>query len=357
MDVTLIPYRNGNKWGFADPQGNIVIPCTFEDAHPFKEGLAAVMVDELIGFINPEGKLVIPADYEDVSDFSEGLAAVLVDDKYGYINSENNMVIAPAYDFAGLFKNGYAEVEVEEAGAGQFFGIINQEGKDVIELSENFIIDIQDKMAFVGMDDRYELIYLENNTSVPLPYEDLDVGAQTNLIAVAKGYDETGLPTYGYVDQAGEIKIDFQFEEAYGFFEGRAIIAQNDLYGLIDEQGDVIVAPQFEDTHEFSEGLLAAKKDDKWGFLDKSGKTVIGFEYDYAGAFKEGRAYVRKEDKYGFIDIQGEIVIPLKYEADIALLEEADIEFAQSFENGLVLVNVGDNVTYIDLTGKEFFND
>jgi hypothetical protein len=45
-EVELTPKRGKNrKYGFADEQGNIVIPCTYENLSPFSEGLA-IAVDK-----------------------------------------------------------------------------------------------------------------------------------------------------------------------------------------------------------------------------------------------------------------------------------------------------------------------
>ena len=42
IDYSLIPYRKGDKWGYADPQRNIVITPKYNEAQWFSEGLAAV---------------------------------------------------------------------------------------------------------------------------------------------------------------------------------------------------------------------------------------------------------------------------------------------------------------------------
>jgi hypothetical protein len=66
---------------------------------------------------------------------------------------------------------------------------------------------------------------------------------------------------------------------------------------------------------------------------------------------------VRQGALYGFIDAQGKAVVPIKYTADIQQLDEVDVEFFQSFENGVALVNIGEKIGYIDVNGREYFND
>lgn len=54
-----------------------VVPCKYDGAMDFSEGLAAVCDENYKwGFIDKTGKEVVPCKYKEVRDFSEGLAAV-----------------------------------------------------------------------------------------------------------------------------------------------------------------------------------------------------------------------------------------------------------------------------------------
>lgn len=72
IDYSLIPYRKGDKWGYADPQRNIVIAPKYNDAQWFSEGLAAVKVGSKWGYINRQGRLVIPAKFTVAKSFRKG---------------------------------------------------------------------------------------------------------------------------------------------------------------------------------------------------------------------------------------------------------------------------------------------
>ena len=63
------------------------MPCKYNDAKDFSEGLAAVMDDEnyKYGFIDTTGREVVPCKYDYVGNFSEGLAAVKLDGKWGFV--------------------------------------------------------------------------------------------------------------------------------------------------------------------------------------------------------------------------------------------------------------------------------
>ena len=57
----------GEKYGFADTDENIIIPCKWSYVLNFSEGLATVTNEKgLSGYINYHGELVIPCNYNEV---------------------------------------------------------------------------------------------------------------------------------------------------------------------------------------------------------------------------------------------------------------------------------------------------
>lgn len=72
IDYSLVPYRKGDKWGYADAQRNIVITPKYNDAQWFSEGLAAVKIGSKWGYVNKQGKLVIPAKFTVAKSFRKG---------------------------------------------------------------------------------------------------------------------------------------------------------------------------------------------------------------------------------------------------------------------------------------------
>ena len=63
----LIPYREGNKWGYCDTLGKIMIDCKYSDVGQFQDGYA--WVKETYGWqlMNNEGKLITDYTYESPS--------------------------------------------------------------------------------------------------------------------------------------------------------------------------------------------------------------------------------------------------------------------------------------------------
>lgn len=56
---SLIAFREGEKWGFVNKEGKVIIEPQYRDAKSFSNGLAAVNNGEFWGFINKKGEVVI----------------------------------------------------------------------------------------------------------------------------------------------------------------------------------------------------------------------------------------------------------------------------------------------------------
>ena len=60
-------------------------------------------------------------------------------------------------------------------------------------------------------------------------------------------------------------------KEASGLFSVR----QNGKYGFIDKTGKIVIKPQFDKAYPFHDGLALVIINNKHGFIDKKGKLVI----------------------------------------------------------------------------------
>lgn len=104
-----------------------IIPCQYEEAMDFSEGLAAVKVNNLWGFINKHGELVIQCQSGIGSHFSEGLAPISRTDCVGFIDQRGELVIPCIYEATGLFCEGLAPVQLDGK-----WGFINPVGQTII---------------------------------------------------------------------------------------------------------------------------------------------------------------------------------------------------------------------------------
>ncbi|GEM_PF-5745379 len=155
---------------------------------------------------------------------------------------------------------------------------------------------------------------------------------------------------WGYVDKSGAVVIDFQYDDAYAFERGVAIVMENHEAILIDATGAVLAADGYDLLDVDDEtGLVWYKKQGKVGLLNRSGAVILAGEYYFPSwqalflwtpAFREGRAVLSNGTHYGFIDTIGMWVI----EPDYA--EVGDYRF------DLAPVRTGSKWGYIDEIGN-----
>jgi hypothetical protein len=82
---------------------------------------------------------------------------------------------------------------------------------------------------------------------------------------------------WGYINRVGDLAAEPEYDDAYPFRNGYAVVRQGDLRGflrigptgLIEEY----VAPQFEDVFRFVDGYAPVKIGGLWGFLWDSGAS------------------------------------------------------------------------------------
>lgn len=319
----LWPVQQGKKWGYIDRTGQVVIPCKFDSADQFSEGLAAVEIKEKIGYIDKTGKLVVPPRFDSGYPFSGGLALVVLRyfetgvihmARLGYVDRVGKLVI-----------------RLKEPLDSKSLRILYQDGdlnctEGMVRVEQHVKVGFWDKTG---------------QQVIPPRYEEADLFSE-GLAAVKTG------DKYGYIDRSGKLVIPPQFSEAGPFREGLAAVKIGDSYGYIDRSGKVVIPPQFSDASPFSEGLAQVSYDgDQGGYIDKSGKLVItGIESLGARRFSGGLAAVRgKNDKYGFIDKTG------KFVAEPQFFRVGD------FSEGLAAVELSDkrwpgNLAYINAKGE-----
>ena len=106
----LFQIHCGDKWGFMDRTGKTVVQPQFSDVGDFFDGLARVVVqvgqDYKLCFIDEAGRIAIPCTFDAALDFSEGLAPVRIGRLWGYIDRTGKMVIQPQFQGAAEISDG-----------------------------------------------------------------------------------------------------------------------------------------------------------------------------------------------------------------------------------------------------------
>jgi hypothetical protein len=106
------PVKIGDRYGYQDTSGMIVIDPLFDQAGEFKDGLALVKVGGKLGFIDTKGAEVVEPRWDELHSFCEDLALIRSGDKYGYVDRSGQVAIEPRYESAGDFSEGLAPVKI-----------------------------------------------------------------------------------------------------------------------------------------------------------------------------------------------------------------------------------------------------
>lgn len=112
IDGLAVDGING-KYGYVDKDGKVVIPYQFKSASSFSDGLARVsvvdnksMTGQRFGYIDKTGQFVIKPTYVLGYNYREGLIAVLNENlKYGFIDKNGNTILPFIYDFPNDFNS------------------------------------------------------------------------------------------------------------------------------------------------------------------------------------------------------------------------------------------------------------
>jgi serine/threonine protein kinase len=330
-NTLLIPFRKGDNFGFSDISKKLVIEAKYDDASPFNDGLAEVVINGKRGFIDKAGQEVIPLKYDYVGPFSDGLAKVVTNGKWGFIDKAGQEVISLKYDDVGLLSDGLVGVKLNGK-----YGFIDKTGQEVIPLKYDDVGSFSEELVKVKLNGKWGFIDKTGQVVSPLKYD--NVGSFSDGLAwVALNGKE------GFIDKTGQVVIPPKYDNVYWFNEGLAEVELNGKEGFIDKTGQEVIPLKYDNIGSFSEGLAWVKLNGKYGFINKAGQEVISLKYDDVGLFSDGLVGVKLNGKYGFIDKTGQVVIPLKYDD------------AYAFSNGLAWVTLNGKKFYIDKNGTEYY--
>ena len=120
---------DGSGWAYINPKGGVVIKPFVIDNGPdyFSEGLARFTEGDKFGFFDQSGKVIIPPSFDFVLPFSDGMAAfcegcreevqgehrIIKSGKWGFLDKKGDAVIPPLFEEIEDFHSGKARVKTE----------------------------------------------------------------------------------------------------------------------------------------------------------------------------------------------------------------------------------------------------
>ena len=164
----LVPLQQAGRWGYADTDGKLVIPATYETAGPFQEGRAVVAQAGAYGMVDEKGLSVVAPDYDALNPYAGGYARARVGEAYTFLDEQGQEF--GAYYFNALdFAEGYAAV-LDHRG---WYYITGPEAPATAPLVFREAYSFHDGLARVRLADGYTFIspkFLADSTVSTKPF-------------------------------------------------------------------------------------------------------------------------------------------------------------------------------------------
>lgn len=318
--LKIVPYRDGDLWGFSDAKGNILVEPKYYSTYLLDDGFGRTYQGELSGLVSPEGKVLAEPEYMYISMFKNGLAAFRKDDTLsGYLNEQGQIAIPAQFEEAFDFEEGYAYVKKD----GQYHliqpdgAIIKTIGKWMpfgssepymtnpgYQTDKGFFLvqDTENQSYFMG------LIDAKGNTVLEPAWQSLSL--PVNGIMVAQKGDKFGL-----IRTDGSVVVEMQYQYLYQIGANRYLAQQNvDAYSVIDQTGKIVVPADYSNISTGPGDTYIAYKGEGVGLLDSNGKILIPMEYNSLIHSKNYLIASKGEGKTGVISTTNQVLLPLEYD-------------------------------------------
>jgi hypothetical protein len=410
--LPLFRIVEGDKYGFIDRSGKVVIPPVFRNAGNFSEGLAPVRLHGLWGYIDVSGKFVIDAQFDYAGNFLESTAIVYKEGHPFYIDKQGKKLFENVYAVTGPFSNGRALVKTHS----KKYGIINKNGELLIDTVFMSMAPTGHNTYVVqglnhkrdSWNDRVpqlELGVIDYHGKFIVPYgKFMEIGHYRNGYAAVTTPPEYGdesqrTSILGYINARGNFVYGRNYDDN-AWLNGDVseelvqiiyTISNKDKSGkqytsLVGLSGQTILNdPRFEYIYDFVRGRAFAQDHERnYWLINRQGHLVTQqpFEDVVGKRFLENNiALVNVDNKWGAIDSNGKFIFPPKFELivegdvikDHFFFKNYDGELygladmtgkvivppafqlvdRQGFINGLLHVQVKDRLAYVDTTGKK----
>ncbi|GAB3959644.1 hypothetical protein GCM10028805_56140 [Spirosoma harenae] len=254
----LMAVRTKDVWGFARPNGDMVLPPMFDAYMLFFYGLIAVQFDGLWGFLDEQGREIVPPHYEEINfDSDHSLIHVVREGCHGFINRRAEEIIACRYAYCSEFsEQGFAFYVLEDKA-----GLLCADGRELtpaIYSRVDHSPSEQTRGLFpVERDDLNGFVNQSGEEVIPCLYDYYNCFDNTEHLLVQR--DEL----WAIIDHQHRFYTDFVFTDWMYTHVDRALILQKEgKWGLLSDTGDEIIPIRYEAIHELKASVFAGLDDD-----------------------------------------------------------------------------------------------
>lgn len=358
----LLPFRDGNLWGFCDTLGSVKVKPAFNKIENFAinknfYGKYVVRSKNKISVIDQYRKVLLAETdgYDSIIvTESDRETAVFKNGKMGVLKNFKPFIPAE-YDRINLKGNGSYTVKI-----GELQGLINSEGKLIIPVEYKYISQSYDKED-------------KNNTQYVWEAEGVFVTKKFYDKIYTQDSDEVGPPSMIGVQEgrprSEKIKEmqkrlldqydDVQFYESQNFI----IVTKNGKKGILSYPDEKIIFNlEYDDIEhlgdEKEKKVFRLQKNKKSGILREDKKVILPMDYDEISyEYDFGRYYVLKKDGKEGVFLMNTVYKPIsaKYKT---IRKVKSLSINDSWEFGLFEVETTDGKKgIVGENGKEYFKN
>jgi len=288
--------KQNNKVGLVNSKGQDIIKTEYADIRVLKEGYKNeyLIVDENgnSGVISTSGTVILNPTYKEIKYIdSAEIFVAKIEEKWTLIN-KNLEVLNNEY-------NNYISVKgdnviVEKDGK---YGIITTKGEQKIAPNYESLEYAFSVYYIAKQGGKYGIINIENTNIIPFEYENMYYLEEKEILVADITATETALfdsnlsqklkGIFVFHEDYIKARVDgqnkyytYKFEEK----QNKDILTKNTLfvsekdgkYGYVNVAGDVVIDYIYDEAKEQNEaGYSAVKQNGVWGVIDKAGKLVL----------------------------------------------------------------------------------
>lgn len=286
---SIFVVEKSKKYGISNLDGTIIVPIEYnqiditgiylyaqnsQGTTVYNSNGAQVNVDINISIINTENE-----KYRIRINNTDGT-------KYGVIDNNGKQIIEEKYNYIEYLFDDYFLVSNENSK----LGIIDNKDNKKLEIKYDAIQKLQNKNVIQATISETKVVNLyDNKLSLICEMQNVNVNVKDDYIKIS---NETDIK---YFNNDGQELENTQVYTNNKLFAKR----ENDKWGFVNNLGEVVVDYQYDKVTEFNEfGFAAIQKDGKWGSINEQGSIVVEPVYE----LKEEPSFINNYYKvtYGF---------------------------------------------------------
>jgi len=241
-----------DKWGIADIDGNIIIPCQYDKISTFYKDRAIVIEGTSMYAVDKDNnRIAVPYENpDDLGNFAENRIPLRIDGYWRRATGEFEIGTS-AFEDIGMYSGGYAAAK---------------------------------------NNGRWGVIDISNNWLIPAEFDDVIRDELGRCYAQGAVFVRIGNLVHLFIN--GKL-TEFVFDDARPFTdEGFAAVKRGGKWGFIDRDGAEVIAFMFDDALSFGQHLASVKLGGFWGYISLNGAVVIDAVFLNAKSFSGGSAPV-----------------------------------------------------------------